>query len=164
MRVLGRNRLASTPQTTMSYSERYKALVKELLGRELTPADAISEDRISAAERALGLRLPQSLREYYLVAGRLDELNKVHNRLDEPENIETIDGHLVFMEENQVVVLWGIKTHDLDQSDPEVWQGVNGEPIEWYSEEATVSEFLDKMFRWEMEDEEVEPESERNAA
>ena len=41
---------------------------------------------------------------------------------------------LVFMEENQCVVYWAIDRADLEGADPIVWQGVNGEPIEWFAE------------------------------
>jgi hypothetical protein len=40
------------------------------LGFPLSKCDGISEAQISKSEAKLGLRLPNALRDYYLVAGR----------------------------------------------------------------------------------------------
>lgn len=61
-----------------------------------------------------------------------------------------MDDKLVFMEENQCVVFWGIAKADLGEADPVVWQGVNGEPIEWYAEDHRLSRFLMAMWKWIM--------------
>src|SRR5687767_13325537 len=104
----------------MNFADFYNDMVKLILKRELTPEDGVSVDQIEAAEQKLGLRLPQSLREYYRVAGNLDELNRNHNRLLRFDELEVEDDYLIFMEENQVVVLWGVKTANLSEDDPEV--------------------------------------------
>jgi hypothetical protein len=134
----------------MNFADYYNSMVKLLLERELTRDDGISSEQIEATEQKLSLRLPYALREYYRVAGNLDELNRCHNRLLRMEELEVEDGYLLFMEENQAVVLWGVKTAQLAKDDPEVWQGINSTPMEWYSEEMTVAEFLSKMFTWEL--------------
>ena len=76
-------------------------------------------------------------------------MNKAHNELYAPDGLAIEDGYLVFMEENQAVVNWGIREEDLSQPDPEVWQRVNSDPPEWYSENMPFSTFICKMLLWQ---------------
>ena len=82
------------------------------------------------------------------VAGKLD-INKEHNVLYDPEELRPADDILVFMEENQYVVVWGIRSADLSQSDPQVYQAATVEPLEWYPEELTFSQFIIAMWKWQ---------------
>jgi hypothetical protein len=120
-----------------------------VLGRNVDPSDGIADDRVKVAEEALGHRIPAALREYYRVAGKLDEVNKAHNELHAPDGLAIENGYLVFMDENQAVVSWGIRVVDLSQPDPEVWQRVNSDPPEWYSENMSFSIFMSKMLLWQ---------------
>jgi hypothetical protein len=56
---------------------------------------------------------------------------------------------LIFMEENQAVVLWGVPVRDLHADDPAVYQGVNGPQIKWYREQRWCSTFLCVMLYWQ---------------
>ncbi len=47
------------------------------------------------------------------------------------------------------MVLWGIKATGSPADDPAVFQGVNGEPIEWYPEHRRTSTFLLVMLHWQ---------------
>jgi hypothetical protein len=96
----------------------------------------------------LGFSLPSALRDYLLLAGGARE-NREHNRLLPPEELAVEDGYLVFMEENQSVVDWGIPLTLARRADPEVWQRVNGDEPEWYSEELRFSEFILKNLAWQ---------------
>ena len=60
------------------YSTRYQQVI-EALARPLTFQDGVPEAEIAAGEQRLGFRLPSALREYYLIAGRFDQLNCAHN-------------------------------------------------------------------------------------
>jgi len=73
--------------------------------------------------------------------------------------LEWRDDKLVFMEVNQCVVFWGIRRADLEEADPVVWQGINGEPIEWYAEDHRLSRFLMAMWKWTMTGEDEMPEA-----
>lgn len=115
------------------------------LGRKAKVPDGLSDTQISEAEKNLGFQLPASLRDYYRIAGNLSELNKPHNVLFDIAELFVDNDFLIFMEENQAVVYWGIKITDLAIPDPEVWQQVNSTPSEWYSEEMTFSEFIVQM-------------------
>lgn len=131
----------------MSHAKRYQDAIAAL-ARPLAPEDGEPAESIEAAEARLGIRLPAALRDYYLVAGRFDPLNQAHNRLFPPGDWFVDAGRLVFMEENQAVVFWGVVP---DGDDPPVWQGVNltDQPIEWHEEVERCSEFLVVMLHWQ---------------
>ena len=74
----------------------------------LAPGDGVAEAEIAAAEARLGLKLPTVLREFYALVGRRKDINAVHNRLISLEESEVDQDRLVFYEENQAVVLWGV--------------------------------------------------------
>jgi hypothetical protein len=114
------------------------------LARPLTPEDGEPESSIAEAEVRLGLRLPAVLREYYRLAGRFDQFNCAHNQLLRPEEWSVDGGKLVFLEENQRVVVWGVEAGISPEDDPPVYQGqeVRGQPTEWYREHERCSEFL----------------------
>jgi hypothetical protein len=126
-----------------SFSERLKSTFATLV-RPLTPEDMQSETDLAEAEARLGLRVPSVLRVYYRLAGRYDRFNRAHNRLRGPEEWSVDGGRLVFLEENQCVVVWGVEAGTAPADDPPVYQGpiVRGQPTEWYWEHERCSEFL----------------------
>jgi hypothetical protein len=91
---------------------------------------------------------PRVLRTYYQIAGRETRLNGAFNRLLPPEEWIVDQKRLVFMEENQAVVLWGVATTK-DAVDPPVYMGVNGDEIKWYREHRQCSTFLSVMLHWQ---------------
>ncbi len=99
------------------------------------------------AEGRLGLRLPVALRAYYRLAGEA-EINTLHNQLLPPEDLEVQEGHLLFMDENQGVVSWGVRVKDLGAPDPVVQQRNNTPPCRWFSERKRFTAFLTSLFRW----------------
>jgi hypothetical protein len=111
-------------------------------------SDGLPPGELSSAEERLHLKLPRALADYYLLAGGLD-LNRQHNRLYPPSALAIMDQKLIFMEENQAVVLWGMELHELSLLDPTVFQACNSLPLEWYSEEPPFSDFILKMWRWQ---------------
>jgi hypothetical protein len=119
-------------------------------GSALAPRDGCAESLIVAAEERLGIRAPRSLRDYYLVAGEEGRFNQIHNRLLPPEKWFVDRGHLAFMEENQVVVYWGVEASPSPADDPPVFQGVRvrAEPIAWYREHDRCSVFLTVLLHW----------------
>ena len=125
----------------------YSSALQRVFGRHVTRKDAIPEVRLRRAEKRLGFSLPSALRDYLRLAGGARE-NREHNRLFRPEELIVEDGYLVFMEENQAVVDWGMPLALVRRADPEVWQRVNGDAPEWYSEEMRFSEFILKNLAW----------------
>ncbi|HET8924424.1 MAG TPA: hypothetical protein VFN26_15680 [Candidatus Acidoferrum sp.] len=130
------------------FAKKYAAGLAPLIGRELKPNDGLAVGFVAAAERKLKLKIPIALREYYSIAGRL-ALNKEHNQLYSPGKLRMLEGKLVFMEENQCVVFWGMDKEALGQDDSEVFQANNEIPIVWYSEELPFSDWIIKTWRWQ---------------
>lgn len=116
------------------FHECYAKLIERHVGRRPRRQDGLSEPTTRRREKELGVRFPQSLRIYYRMAGNLPQLNKMHNIVYGLTDVRIEDGYLILMEENQGVVHWGFRLTDLDESDPKVWQRVNGDPPQWYSE------------------------------
>lgn len=130
------------------FEERYRQAFAGLrVG--LLPGDACSVDELCVVERSIGITLPASLRSYFRVAGRESRLNQAHNHLLSPEEWFVDSTHLVFLAENQNVVFWGVRL-DAVEHDPPVFQGVNGDRIEWYPEHFSCAEFLCVMLHWQV--------------
>ena len=91
--------------------------------------------------------MPAALNDYYRVAGEL-AINTEHNVLYAPEQLRIENGKLVFMEENQRVVFWGLDLKELKKPDPQVFQANNEAPLKWVPEGKTFSKFLIGMWRW----------------
>ena len=132
----------------INFQDQYRR-ASESLGHRLTHREGRSDTRIRIVERRLGVRLPNALRDYYLVAGKERRFNQAFNHLYAPEEWVINDQKLVFMEENQAVVLWGTEAGVDSDDDPPVYQGVNGEPIQWYVEHEHCSVFLLVMLHWQ---------------
>ena len=138
----------------MSFDLWYIEQFGKTLGQPLSDSDGIAESDLDAA---LGDRpIPAAMRSYYRVAGN-HWLNTNHNELRRPDRLEVADHYTIFMDENQVVVQWGIRNSDMSLDDPIVYQG---QPLdtgyEWYAEKYTFSRFIIAMWQWVLTG--VEPE------
>jgi hypothetical protein len=127
---------------------KYTKALETLIGRKLTVADGLKGSQVVSAERRLNLKLPLALREYYEVAGKLS-INTDHNKLYSPPDLLVREGKLLFMEENQAVVFWGMDLKELGQLDPEVFQAANVDELVWYSEERKFSDWIIKVLEWQ---------------
>ena len=132
----------------MDHTASFNAFAKKYLDRSLCKNDSVSVKEISKAEKRLGKKLPLALREYYRVAGNAEDLNTIHNHLYSIDNLEVDGDYLVFMDENQSVVSWGIRIEDLGKENPTVWQRNNTPPVEWFSEEKSFVAFMESMLEW----------------
>ncbi len=134
----------------MDFSSRYK---KQLIALGFVgSADVgIPEEELSFCEDNLGITFPRALRDYYKVVGNLSELNSVYNRIYSPEDCEEKHGKLIFMEENQSIVYWGVALEEPTIEDPVVYQGSIDEKgmVKWYSEYKKCSDFLEIMLCWQ---------------
>ena len=141
------------PTKTMArhepYRDLYADLVRRHLGRGPKAPDGIPEARLKACERRLGVPLPAAVRCYYRLAGRADRINNAHNRLLAPHQLRFEGAHLLFMEENQDVVHWGLPAKRLGDDDPPVYQRADAEGARWYSERMRFSKFIVIMFDWQ---------------
>jgi hypothetical protein len=127
----------------------YADFVKNYLHRELKISDGISNEKIVKAEIKLGRKLPKALRDYYQTVGSCCELNNYHNRIIDLEKVFLENGFLIFAEENEYVVYWGIKTGLPEELNPTVWQIQNKGTSEYHTEEKSFTEFMTEMFEWQ---------------
>jgi hypothetical protein len=132
----------------LTFADKYSQLASRYY-RELLPEDGISETEISSCERRVGLRLPSALRDVYLLTGNIDAINRTYDRLLEPDAIWVDEGFIVFYEENQRVVFWGISGITSNCEDPPVYQAVNDSMLEWNQEFSFLSDFLFHQFYWQ---------------
>ncbi len=132
--------------------EGYQKLYRhafQTLGRRLKSEDQVREEELVAAERRLGIRLPKALADFYRTAGRADDYTSVFNRLLPPGELVVESGKLVFLEENQAVVVWGTEAGANHSTDPPSFQATNAEPLVWESVNEHCSIFLLVMLHWE---------------
>ena len=86
--------------------------------------------------------IPDSLRDYYLVAGR-QWMNTHYDRLLQPNELRTADSYTIFMNENQCVSYWAFKNTECSLDDPAVYQGqFENETLVWYSLDQRLSRFI----------------------
>lgn len=129
-----------------NFQSEYSGLFARL-GFPLGQHDGVPETELAEAENKLGICMPQALKDYYLVAGNEKVLNHSFNRLCRPDDWEVHSGKLIFFEENQTVVVWGVSETKEPAQDPLVYQCplVRGELDKWYSQETCCSNFLKFM-------------------
>ena len=105
-----------------------------------------TENELSLAEQKLDCKLPASLRQYYLLLGKNNALNNTFNRLLAPNELYyTPDNHLIFYEENQEVVIWGLNAKTMGDPDPAVWGSYDTGRAEWFVDSDTTEHFLLSM-------------------
>ena len=102
------------------------------------------EVELAAIETRLELKLPEKLRTYYLTLGKNTSINNAHNNLFKPTEIGfSNDMYLMFYEENQSVVNWGIKQTDLQLGNPPVWGNYGSNKLpDWQLEANTTDLFF----------------------
>ncbi len=129
------------------FGDYYIRRFREIFGQPPKPEEGIESATLRASLEAKNLSIPLALFDYYSTAGQ-HWINRTHNQLRPIKEFSWVDDKLVFMDENQDVVCWGIDRADLGLDDPIVWQGVAGDPIKWYQEDHTASRFLMAMWAW----------------
>jgi hypothetical protein len=130
-----------------SFKNQYRTLFATL-GYPLDGRTATPSKVIAAAEKRLGIKVPAALRDYYLVAGRERRFNQCLNRLLPPQDWTIDRDRLLFMEESQRILWWGVSIRNAKTNDPQVSQGINDEPICWRSERRKCSTFLTFMIQY----------------
>ena len=147
----GRDLTHGGPVSELDSADLFRRLARRSLGVSLSEDHGVPDWELDAAETRLGCAIPDSLRGYYGVAGRFAPFTEAHNYVLAPNQLTVEGPYLVFMEENQEVVSWGIALSDLGEADPTVWQRVNTEPATWYSEEKPFSRLMVDMYEWYVE-------------
>lgn len=125
----------------MNYIQKIKRLYK----LSETENYGFCKEEMIALEKQLEVKLPIKFKEYYQVLGKEENLNYVYNRLLKPDDeIEfSDDDFLVFYEENQNVVIWGINKEDLAKDNPPVYGNYDTiERSDWEIETQTTEDFF----------------------
>lgn len=121
----------------------------QMLGRPLAPTDAVDPHAITKAEQSLAITAPRALREFYLLAGKARDFTTVYDQFLPPADWSVQDGKLVFVEENQDVVRYGVDCAAGTSDDPPVWITVTGDAADWHQVCDSCSEFIAVMLLWQ---------------
>ena len=147
------------------YLPGFQKLVPALLGEDWAHDDGLTGAEVdrrldeSPAAEQLGedLVLPAALREFYLALGNCGDLLETAHFFWDPDDLEVRDGFLMFLEDAEETVVWGLPVDNLPLPDPIVWgrsSGADDEDGEWTDEGGTFSEFVTDLLAWTFEDEE----------
>ena len=93
--------------------------------RPLEPGDGNTEAEIVATEARLGFRLPEALRDLYMLVGKRDDITREYNRLVRLADLDVENGWLVVWEENQCVSLMAVSDSELHDPNPMVYMILN---------------------------------------
>ncbi len=122
------------------------------LFRPWQPGDGYDEATIQAAEERLGIRLPATLRNFYLAWGKRRDLTEQVDYLLHPDQLEMREDTFLFAAENQAVWYGGVPCEALEEADPPVVVGNPDEWLEvmksgmiWRQSHAHLSGFLDDL-------------------
>lgn len=126
--------------------------IKTLYSLNKTKNFGFKETEIHALEVKENIVLPSILREYYLTLGKNPKINQTFNCLLKPSSQVGFsdDRHLVFYEENQSAVFWGIREADLSKENPSVYGNLDAQNLseEWFLDNANTADFLLSMALW----------------
>lgn len=128
----------------MVFTNWYRHQFADTLSTPLTDSDGILPGEL---QQLLGGRsIPQSLYDYYLVAGR-HWMNSNFERLLAPDQLRLQEDYVLLMDENQNVAHWGYKQADGHEADPLVFCGSwEDDKLVWYDEKQTLSQFIINMW------------------
>jgi hypothetical protein len=126
--------------------------IKTLYALDKTKNFGFIESEIQALEIKENIVLPTILKDYYLTLGKNSKINNTFNCLLKPSNQVGFsdDRHLVFYEENQSTVFWGIREADLSKENPAVYGNFDAQNLseEWFLDNANTADFLLSMAFW----------------
>jgi hypothetical protein len=125
----------------LMFQEFYESHFRDIFGSEPEPEDGLGDEAVEARLAARGLRIPLALFDYYSLVG-YHWINRQRNRLRTIEELDWYGDWLVFMDDDQGIVSWGIHKQDVSNPDPVVWQGVLGEETDWLQDTTTLSQFF----------------------
>lgn len=122
-------------------SKTIREIAQSLIGRELLEDDGIDKDRIKDTESRLGIKIPAALKDFYMLLGNIESFISAFEYFVNVEELEIIDGKLLFLEENQGVCYWAMNVEHEEDNMVYVCTDLEQEQLEWYPE-TSVNEFL----------------------
>ncbi|TWF45320.1 hypothetical protein FHW36_1011250 [Chitinophaga polysaccharea] len=127
----------------------YLQIIRKLYNLPEADNHGYPESVLAALEERLQIRIPATLREYYLSLGANRQINDSFNRLTAFNEMGfSEDDHLVFYEENQGVVLWGLSKTELAAGNPPVYGTYDSARKDWFVDSDTTENFLLSMAWW----------------
>lgn len=132
---------------------KIKDIAERILGRKIELSEGTSEDAILAAEKKLGVKLPDALRYFYTSVGKIALFTDAFEFFAQPKQIYIKANKLVFLEENQAMLSWGIDLDEIAKPDAKVYQSPNAGDTEknviWYPETLPLSQFLEMIMYYQ---------------
>ena len=144
LRTLRRDRVSDEHAT----DEHGYAATFARLGRALRSTDAVPESELARAERRLGRKVPGPVRTFYRVAGRARDFIDHYDHFLRPEEWSLDGTKLIFVTENQGVVLYAVDL-STEEGDPPVVMASHVEPYQWQNVCERASTFCRAMLHWE---------------
>lgn len=145
------------------YLPTFQNLVPDLLGEPWAADDGLADADVAArlaespaaTQLGTGFLIPAALREFYLALGNCGDLMETEHYVWDPEDLEVRDGFLMFLEDADETVVWGLPVENLALPDPLVHRrssGAEAEEGDWQDEGGTFSEFMTDLLAWTFED------------
>ena len=126
---------------------RIKQTAEKILGRPLEASEGVDIQSIEVAEKKLDVKFPQALKDFYLNVGKLALFTDAFEFFAKPKQIYIKSNKLVFLEENQAVLSWGIDLNDLGKEVVPVYHSPNigdqESEVIWYTEALPLPDFLE---------------------
>lgn len=132
---------------------KIKDTAEKILGRALDVSEGVDIQSIEVAEKKLGVKLPQALKDFYLTVGKISLFTDGFEFFAKPKQIYIKGNKLVFLEENQAVLSWGVDLEDLSKDIVPVYHspniGESEDDVIWYTEALPLPEFLELIMYYQ---------------
>ncbi|MGO1885935.1 MAG: hypothetical protein ACTH3G_11330, partial [Citricoccus sp.] len=99
--------------------------------------------------------MPLALYEFHLALGNCPDLLETDHFFWDADELEILDGFLLFLEDAGETTVWGLRVEDAELPDPLVWRrstGADSEHGVWKCEGGTFSEFTSDLLDWTFEE------------
>lgn len=103
---------------------------------------------------------PLALQEFYLALG-VSELMETNHFFFDPDELEIRDNMVMFVEDSDETLVWGIPIDQVSLPDPMVYRRTVGADApdgngDWEASEATVSELIADILTWNYSEEDLD--------
>ncbi|HIY85883.1 MAG TPA: hypothetical protein H9822_05505 [Candidatus Yaniella excrementavium] len=152
----------------------YQSFVPKLLNRPWTAEDGMAPEELntqvlsSVAAKQLeefgntptvATITPMALQEFYLALG-ISEMMETNHFFFDPDELEIRDTMVMFVEDADETLVWGIPLDQVSLPDPMVYRRSVGAEApdnigEWEASEATVSELIADILTWNYPEEDL---------
>lgn len=130
-----------------------KQTAEKILGRRIETSEGIDVQSIDVAEKKLNVKFPEALKDFYLTVGKISLFTDAFEFFAKPKQIYIKANKLVFLEENQAVLSWGIDLKDLTKNAVPVYHSPNigdsESEVIWYREALPLPQFLELVMYYQ---------------